>query len=472
MLLTPTERAGLRQFLIDRFSLNELKDLAFDLGVDFELFSHQTKLDFSRELIAHFERRDRLGCLVTDILKRRQGDDLALLLAKLPKCSSARKIQIIVSEDLLEDVSGLLDELAKRLKVAKNEVVLIGAAWGSVRLLVGVPEKATDLDILSGIRSLGNGKYQIVSIDAFASLDSASQNAWRLAAHDWPPIRQGKALRPRVSWEDALKAVSRTPFALARAPFGRLGPWFWGLAVAGGLLLFGFAIRYVYSRIPATPTPTSTPKQPPVATLVPLAPMPSGTATASATPLPSNTPSLTPSDTASPSPSSTVTPSVTPSLTPSDTASPAPSKTLTPSATPSLTLVPKAGTPELIAPFFGSENQNPIKFEWHGFLMSGEAYKVTVYHLKSRHTIQSGRLTTQQWTTNLPLERFGEWRWWVAVVRDEGTVVNSSEWMFWFQPYPGTREPTPSPSVMPFGTVTGGPPPIPSPSFTPSVTPP
>jgi tetrahydromethanopterin S-methyltransferase subunit G len=48
------------------------------------------------------------------------------------------KEQIIVDQDLLEDVAELLGELATKLKVARNEVMLIGAALGnSIGFLVG-----------------------------------------------------------------------------------------------------------------------------------------------------------------------------------------------------------------------------------------------------------------------------------------------------------------------------------------------
>ena len=36
----PADKNRLRQFLMDRFSLDELKELAFDLGVDPELLRH------------------------------------------------------------------------------------------------------------------------------------------------------------------------------------------------------------------------------------------------------------------------------------------------------------------------------------------------------------------------------------------------------------------------------------------------
>jgi len=84
-MLEPAERMRLRQFLMDRFSLDGLKELAFDLGVDHQRFPHETIGDFARELISHFERRSQLGHLVAEALQRRHDDDLAPLAAKLEK---------------------------------------------------------------------------------------------------------------------------------------------------------------------------------------------------------------------------------------------------------------------------------------------------------------------------------------------------------------------------------------------------
>ena len=50
--VSPDVRSRLRQFLTERFNLSELKDLSFDLGVDYEMFPHQTKGELSRELLA------------------------------------------------------------------------------------------------------------------------------------------------------------------------------------------------------------------------------------------------------------------------------------------------------------------------------------------------------------------------------------------------------------------------------------
>ena len=52
--------AKLRQLLVSHFNESELRDLCFDLGVDYEGLPGESKSDKARELVAHFERR---GCV-------------------------------------------------------------------------------------------------------------------------------------------------------------------------------------------------------------------------------------------------------------------------------------------------------------------------------------------------------------------------------------------------------------------------
>ena len=161
---------------------------------------------------------------------------------------------------------------------------------------------------------------------------------------------------------------------------------------------------------------------------------------------------------------------VAPAPTPSPTAVPtsAAISTLFPTGTPSLTAtptpfptpVPGATVPELIAPAIGDTYRNPMTFRWRGSLRAGQAYQVTVFHAESGYTIQSGLLTEQSWTTDLPVERYAEWRWTVSVVRDGKILATSPERMFWFSPFP-TRFPTPPPTAFPTTT------PSPSPFATP-----
>ena len=64
--------------------------------------------------------------------------------------------------------------------------------------------------------------------------------------------------------------------------------------------------------------------------------------------------------------------------------------------------------------------------------------------------VQSAALTTEQWTTKLPPDQFGQWRWSVVVVSYGDVVAESAEGMFWFNPFP--KEPpiitvTPTPAM-------------------------
>jgi tetratricopeptide (TPR) repeat protein len=66
--------ADLRRMLTERFSERELRDLCFDLGVDYEILPGQDKADKARELIVHLERRDCIPQLVR--IARQQRPDI------------------------------------------------------------------------------------------------------------------------------------------------------------------------------------------------------------------------------------------------------------------------------------------------------------------------------------------------------------------------------------------------------------
>ncbi len=179
--VSPDIRGSLRQFLNRRFNLEELKDLCFDLSVDYEMFPHQTKNELSRELLAYFERNQNLSCLVVEMVEVRPDDELVAMLAELGSCSPRSKVQIVLPGDKLKDRKKLLAELAKVLGVAQDEVMLIATAAGSIRVLVSLPaEKAEKLLELNPDHL--SDAYEITSLAAFESLSAEAQSAWRAAA--------------------------------------------------------------------------------------------------------------------------------------------------------------------------------------------------------------------------------------------------------------------------------------------------
>jgi hypothetical protein len=97
-----------------------------------------------------------------------------------------------------------------------------------------------------------------------------------------------------------------------------------------------------------------------------------------------------------------------------------------------------------VAPVAGGTYGNPIAFEWRGSLSVGQAYLVTARHVESGYVIQSELLTGPSWTVDVPVERYGAWRWTVSVTQGGRTMASSPEWGFWFDPYPGDA-PTKSP---------------------------
>jgi len=165
-----------------------------------------------------------------------------------------------------------------------------------------------------------------------------------------------------------------------------------------------------------TPTPIATstlspiPTRTPETILVPTEPPPS-------TPAPTHTPE-------------TPTPTRTPTNTPTPTYTPEP-----PTNTPTSMPTPRPAQPTLVVPVQGGQYRNPITFQWSGQLRAGQAYRVTAYHPGSDYKILSEFLTAQDWTTDLPGERYGEWGWRVSVVRDGRELVTSSDGMFWFVPF-------------------------------------
>ncbi|HUM67675.1 MAG TPA: hypothetical protein PLK31_02360 [Chloroflexota bacterium] len=208
----PSERVELHQILEDQFNLTELKNLAFYIGVDYEVFSQQSLSDFARELILYCERRKRLSCLVEEILRQRHNlvEKLTGWLAKLPSCHPTAKVQVIIAEPVA-DLPALLAALANALRMPTEEIVLITAVRGTTRLLLQIPVTAVDFTQFSRLFSLLNGQYHVLSIQDFLFLDQTSQQVWQLAATQYPPLVQQHMLYPTISWQAAQELADDQP---------------------------------------------------------------------------------------------------------------------------------------------------------------------------------------------------------------------------------------------------------------------
>ena len=210
-ILESDDRASLRRFLEERFTLDELVTLAFDLGVNYQALPHTTTAQLSMAFVDYFERRNNLRYLLTEVLRQRHDPAMAQLFAKLPAGFLHPRVQIIVAQDIQVSPTEIIADLAAKLKIGVDQVELVSAAWGSLRLLLGLPQEAFDLLLRSSIRTLADGRCTVISITAFDSLDAASQKTWRLLAAHYPPW-------PPVPWNSSTQPGSgSTPLAWVKA---------------------------------------------------------------------------------------------------------------------------------------------------------------------------------------------------------------------------------------------------------------
>lgn len=213
-MLDINDRRELMEFLLTHFNLTELKNLAFAIGVEYEIFPHNTLGDFARELIKYLERIQSLYLLLQEIRRLRPDHNnfVARLLGKVPQKDPIQKVQIILPKDSLKDANDGLIEIAKLLGVNVNEIVLIGATLGTIRLLIGFPSKRLSMQRIIQNQARIRKNISVVSFIAFESLDLLSQQAWQYAAlHSPPRFGEGDIL-PTISWKDA---VERARFILS-----------------------------------------------------------------------------------------------------------------------------------------------------------------------------------------------------------------------------------------------------------------
>lgn len=198
-----------------------------------------------------------------------------------------------------------------------------------------------------------------------------------------------------------LTIVERTSTAIRRRPQVALIPT--------ALIVLSVALSLTVDREsePTTPTPTSSPvlasTSAPPKTNTPIAPTRTPVA-------PTKTPTVTQEATTEPS------------------STPRPSPTATPTPRP-----PMVMTPVLLEPAAGEDvTITTVTFRWEGRLNANQYFVVHLHHPEDGLTRESEALTATSWTTLLPGDKSGEWRWYVRVVPGD---VQSQEQHFWFKPY-------------------------------------
>ena len=109
-------RGVLKDFLEKRFSLEELKSLAFEIGITYDSIPHDTVPTFVRELILLCERTGLLISLIEAVLKHRNDEKIAELLPKI----------ITPEED--ENWKNNLKVYLRKMHERYNKLILLGSS--------------------------------------------------------------------------------------------------------------------------------------------------------------------------------------------------------------------------------------------------------------------------------------------------------------------------------------------------------
>lgn len=188
--LTSQERRYLHRFLTERFNLSELKTLAYYQNYPFEDYPHDTISDLAREMLQYSEREGQLGEFLKAILEERPDDELARIYARqpLPEKAARVKLELIIRQASKENAQEIRDRIARTMGWRQDEIGIIFAASGSLRLLLSVPR-----DKLPALLNLAKDPqfwqpYEVESARPFAELPKAEQARWyRLVMEQAPP---------------------------------------------------------------------------------------------------------------------------------------------------------------------------------------------------------------------------------------------------------------------------------------------
>lgn len=186
--ITSQDRRFLHRFLTERFNLSELKTLAYYEGYPFEDYPHSTISDMAREMLQYFEREGRLSAFVQAMLQERPNDELARIYAALPPTEQAArvKLELIIRNAGRENAQEIRDRIVRALGWQREDVGIIMAVAGSLRLLLSVPaQKAPALLALAQDPEAWR-PYEVVSAMPYGQLPEAEQGRWRRLVVEQP----------------------------------------------------------------------------------------------------------------------------------------------------------------------------------------------------------------------------------------------------------------------------------------------
>lgn len=187
-----SKRTKLRKLLIDHFDLQDLQDLCFDLGVDFDnLGGGNRKAEKIRELILYMEKRFFLSELVAVVAEARPN----VTWPEFQSYTTPVVLDFSDSKSQLSDFSGIptgFTDVDKRLGgLHKGELILVASrpSMGKSSLITTIALVATKKHrkrVVFFSLQMSNEQLvkRIIALEARITLSRLFQN--ELADYEWP----------------------------------------------------------------------------------------------------------------------------------------------------------------------------------------------------------------------------------------------------------------------------------------------
>lgn len=201
----------LHQLLVESYTWEEMKRLAFAVGAPYSFFLLPNKQALTRQLILHLDERQQLGCLVKEMDKiSRYPLFLPENFTKLP-CQPVGLVQAIFPpEHYFMELPDYLGALAAVLSLEKSDLLVTAVAADTVRLLVCLPPDTQSLDFLTILEEVDKKPQgRLVSLALFDTMNGKAHQTWQMIGCHYPPIQEDGRLRPTITWQEAWNTISR-----------------------------------------------------------------------------------------------------------------------------------------------------------------------------------------------------------------------------------------------------------------------
>ncbi|HEX8600914.1 MAG TPA: hypothetical protein VF952_20630 [Chloroflexia bacterium] len=186
--LSGTDRTTLLEYFTSHYDMEQVETLVYELNINSELLKKPNLTVFCRELLQYCERNDKVGCLLLGAIKEKPDPAVEAICQRAPTCTPEVKLAVIIRDAGMKDLRRALLAFLEAQGLKPGEVSVIGAAAGSLRILIAVPEDVAQRILANPVRELAQGRYHVESIRRYSRLSPEEQLRWRAEARTGPAV--------------------------------------------------------------------------------------------------------------------------------------------------------------------------------------------------------------------------------------------------------------------------------------------